>query len=86
MLDYFNGKMKSYFEEKTKVFQKHETVEGSLVVDAVTQEFIKELTELQQVEVEIEEQIKPKFTKEDRDELKILGNSYQNTKDFVDWS
>ena len=86
MLNYFNIKMKSYFEEKKKIFQKHETVKGTLKVDPVTQAFIKELTELQQVEVEIEEQIKPKFTKEDRDELKILGDSYQNTKDFVDWS
>ncbi len=86
MLDYFNGKMKNYFEEKKRVFQKYETVKGSLVVDPITPEFIKELTELQQVEVEIDPQIKPVFAEEDRGRLMMLADSYQNTKNFIDWS
>ena len=85
MLDYYHGKMKNYFEEKKKVFQKYETVKGTLSVDPVTPEFIKELTELQQVEVEIEPQIKQKFTKEDQESLVMLADSYQNTKEFINW-
>jgi len=86
MLDYFNGKMKNYFDEKKKIFARHETVKGTLIVNPVTPEFIKEFTELQQVEVEIEEQIKPIFTKDVHNKLEIMPSSFQNTKNFVDWS
>jgi len=85
MLDYFDSKMKNYFQEKKKIFEKHETIKGSLRVDPVTPEFAKELMDLQQVEIEIEEQIKPVFTEADRNKLEILSESFQNTKDFVDW-